>query len=165
MPTGTTLGRAAAWAIAVLVLAPGGAWAGSCVDTKRGDDAFGSTVLSADTNVRNETQERPVQVELYKDGKMKAQVTLQAGESTSHLAKFGSGDNIGGTIRVAIYPSNALSTSDCNYVVGYGSGRTTWNLQEGDAAVCAVGDLVKVACEKSYHSGKLRWNTTFAITD
>jgi hypothetical protein len=165
MSTGTIPAGAAVWAIAVLALAPGGAWAGNCVDTKRGGELFGSTVLSADTNIRNETQELPVRVEIYKDGKMKGQVTLQAGESTSHLAKFGSGDNIGGTIRVAIYPRDARTASDCNYVVGYGMGRTTWELQEGDEAVCVVGDLAKVACEKSYRSGKLRWNTTFTITD
>lgn len=156
--------RLAAIAVAVLLLVPGAVRAGACIETVRSSNS--AKPPSADTNVKNQTKAQRMRVEIYRGGTEKASHWIGPGEAVRFLGAINN-DGGGGTFRAQIYPSNALIGTECAYKVRWreGSGNYYWQLLEGKDQACGKTDGIVVACDKSFQGGKMRWTTTFTVTD
>lgn len=175
-----------AQAVACLCLAAlmsGEALAGSCSKTSRDLDIVQQSTsisVNAHTVVRNDTSGSSYDVAIYQESNGAQSGTLPGGGSISVTSTGGSkkqsgtvsaqGDQVekmlpavDDTFTVSITPTGGGSAraTTCTYQVTVKSKRTTWDLSPS-ATIACTGPL-KVSCDKSYHDGKARWNTTFEI--
>jgi hypothetical protein len=68
-----------------------------------------------------------------------------------------------------IASAGAAETVTCSFRVKWDVDRATWDLPEGAEAVCGDASVLcptcQISCDKSFHDGKDRWNTTFVVGD
>jgi hypothetical protein len=169
--------------LCLTALMSGEAMAGSCTKTSRDLDIVQqSTTISvnAHTVVRNDTSGTSYEVAIFQEPNGTQSGTLPGGGSLTMTSTGGSkkksgtvsaqGDQVekmlqavDDTFTVSITPAGggAASATICSYQVAAKSKKTTWDLGPSTTVSC-TGPL-KVSCDKSYHAGKARWNTTFVI--
>jgi hypothetical protein len=162
--------RVAATAAAVL-LGADAALAGSCERTSR-DFKLADTNLdmSEHTTAHNGTKDQSFDVRILRSEGEKAQQTIAPGEMVAQLAKFGASNTVRWTNFDVVFASaGAAKTVTCSFRVKWDVDRATWDLLEGADAVCgdasALCPTCQISCDKSFHDGKDRWNTTFVIGD
>jgi len=156
--------RAAAAVLTVagaLLLAPQ-VHAGNCVDNYGTDG--GKERPSGHTSVHNETASKTLRVQIYRGTSLKHEQSIGPGEKTGFLAKISNTEG-GGTIRTKIYPAGGRIETECAYKLRWDAVKFWWHLLDGADQVCGQADGIAIGCQKTYHKGKMRWNTTFKITD
>ncbi len=163
----TTGGKLVTLVLSMVVLYAGqsAALAGSCTKTTRSMGFFDKWIPSARTTVHNESTSMTLKVNIYRGDDLKQTMYIKPGQNVSELTKFAEQGG-GGIVRAEIIPTaGATTTADCYYRIRYvnDSGKMTWELRDGDTAVCVVGNDVKVVCEKSFNKDKLRFNTDFRV--
>jgi len=137
-------------------------WAGSCEKTSRKAAAFANG--EARTRVKNETSAMTLHVELLRGDSKKSSQFIKPGEAFSNLAKFtwtkGQGD-----FTVQLYPDTGKWSSACKYTIKKGENYMEWLLADGETEVCPDNRELNISCEKSYNKDKLRYTTTFIVSD
>lgn len=154
---------ACAFLLTVLLLsAPLTARAGDCVENYGTDG--GQETPAGHTSVHNETAATTVQVEIFRGTTSKHSATIVPGETTGFLAKVNNKEG-GGTIRTKLRPVGGMVETECAYKLRWDAVKFWWRLLDGADQVCGRTDGIRIACEKTYHKGKMRWNTAFTVTD
>ncbi|MEZ5582630.1 MAG: hypothetical protein R3F37_07570 [Candidatus Competibacteraceae bacterium] len=149
------------------------AMAGSCEETTRGLPWFGNGQV--DTTVVNNTK-KTFMVQFLRDGYAKKTVKVAAGESASKLIKFTlNSDNYYIKFTTKIWTMSEWKgereyPAYCTYSTTYYSGGSSDKLKWAPAQdpICkdvssTLCDNCSISCEKSYRSGKGRYNTKFTI--
>jgi hypothetical protein len=153
--------------LAVVCAGHSASLAGSCTNTTRKMEFFGTWNPKAHTSVHNETKTMTLLVEIYRGSSIKKSQYIKPGEDVSDLTKFAESSG-GGKIRAAITPTaGATTTADCTYRIRYDnqSGKMTWELLKDQTAVCDVGNDIRIVCQKSFNKDKLRYNTSLRVRD
>ena len=145
-----------------LIAIPAITWAGSCEKTSRKAAPFANG--EARTRVKNETNALTLKVELLRGDSKKASQFIKPGEEFSNLAKFtwtkGQGD-----FTVQLYPDTGKWSSACKYTIKKGENYMEWLLADNETEVCPNNKELNLSCEKSYNKDKLRYTTTFIVSD
>ncbi len=163
------ISRLAALALPLAVLGVGSsaALAGACTNTGR-KLSFAQRQVSltakADMTVKNATLASSFDVVISRGSGTpteKRSGTLKPGDKISKLSDV---NNVG-DFKISIVPTGTRTGTTCYYRVDFYSGdKTQWWIPTKTGVTCNGGD-VSVACEKSYNADKIRWNTTYTITD
>jgi hypothetical protein len=158
-------------AAAVVLFGVNAALAGSCERTSR-DFKLADTNLnmSEHTTAHNATKDMSFDVRILRSEGEKAQQTIAPGEMVAQLAKFGASNTVRWTNFDVVFASaGAAKTVTCSFRVKWDVDRATWDLLDGADAVCSDASILcptcQITCDKSFHDGKDRWNTTFVIGD
>lgn len=143
-----------------------GAIAGACKKTDRltsQNEDGGAWPVNVHTTVHNKTRYTNFDVVIAQDGTIKQEATIAPSGNSTMIGKLVRNTK-GGTFSAEITPAGeADKKSVCSYRVATISGATEWSLVKGADTACD-GSL-QISCDKSYHEGKERWNTTFVISD
>lgn len=154
-----------------MMIAPA-AVAGNCKDTNR-HFSWTAGKAGADSTVQNQTKNKTFMVEVLRDGNVKQSKQVAPGENASRLVKFPASDTSAPIeIRVNIWDKHMGAEGRkfpayCIYQVRATSSQMTWTLSRDPicADVAALCPTCTISCEKSYRSGKGRYNTVFTITN
>ncbi len=153
----------------------GQAHAGSCKKTSR---TFTATGFSADTTVKNRTDDQILVIQILRRNGVKEEKEIDPGENASHLAKIEKGLMeadwpIDLSVKIKPKGGDEDSVATCVYRVnevrtGSGGAHYRWELAGDSLCDGKENDLCegcKVECDKTYHPGKNRYSTTFTIAD
>jgi hypothetical protein len=159
---------ACAVSLAAMVLQPGVATAGACTETTRDGN-----MTAAQLSFRNATSGE-LTIKFYRgligNNDPKKTQTIGAGERAQYnfVAK-GPYENVNPTALLAIGGSDVMrcSFTASNSRTSAGLGKTHW--KEGSCVALAVAaetcPTCTTSCEKSYATGKTRWETQFTFTN
>lgn len=155
--------------LAVGVTIPSVALAGNCKDTTRDMSAFTGNP-SVDTTVRNKTN-RALRVQILSNRIVKKKAKIAPGEEVSHLEKLTGAGNQIIEFRVNFwYAGDGEEGREfpayCIYQISTSgsANKLTWEpLQDPICRDLNLSDAF--SCDKSYRSGKARYNTVFTVTD
>lgn len=164
------LAAAASAFASTLLLITSQAQAAACEDTKRTIDvSFGQEFIAVNTVVRSEAKYGVYNVVIKQDN-----VRIEAGRVSANGAVQEIHELVKkvdlSTFKVIITPAAGESVeTTCSYEVDSElkaakfMSNIKWVLLPNADTPCS-GPL-KISCNKSYHPGQRRWNTTFVITD
>lgn len=160
---------AMAWAIALAAVAlqPGAADAGVCKETTRDGKMSG-----AQLSFRNSTAE-PLTIRFYRgtvsENQLKKTQTIEAGKRAQY--NYGAHDWYVTVTPIAVLAFGGADVMRCSFQANNsrtssGLGKTHW--KEGSCvaldAAAETCPTCTTTCEKSYVSGKTRWDTQFTFT-
>ena len=164
----TRLGKV--FLLLLIALMANSAVAGSCKKTTRDLPFFGNG--QADTTVVNNTK-KTFMVQFLRGGYVKKTVKVAAGESVSKLIKFQlNDDNSYIKFATKIWTLSEWKNEReypvyCTYSTTYYSGTRKLEWASAQDPICkdvnTLCDNCSISCEKSYRSGKGRYNTVFTI--
>lgn len=164
---GTNRGLAAICLAAfAAITAPTVAVAGSCTDTTR-SWGLSTSSPSADTTVKNDTNGKTIEVNIYRGDTLKLQKRIGPGEKASFLAKLSSSDGEA-LLRVQLFPFPGSVSTECAYEVRNNKGDwIAWKLPGDATSVCPEQSRtnMEISCDKGYNIDKRRFNTDFRVTD
>lgn len=142
------------------------ALAGNCKDTTRDMSAFTGDG-SARTTVRNKTN-RTLRVQFLSNNIIKKRAGIAPGEEVGHLVKLTGADNQIIKFRVNFWYEDEGEEGRelpayCIYKVDVGGSKMQWTPSQ-DPICRDLHSSDAFSCDKSYRSGKARYNTKFTIT-
>ena len=143
------------------------ALAGHCKDTTRDISVFSGNP-SVHTTVRNKTN-RDLRVQILSNRIIIKKARIKSGEEVSRLVKLTGADNQIIEFRVNFWYADEGAEGRefpayCIYQIDVGGSKLTWTPSQ-DPICRDLHSSDAFSCDKSYRSGKARYNTKFTITN